>query len=92
MSTLTSLGVAIPDDIRIVGIDDVSFAGLLHPPLTTFRQPCQSIGAAALMVMFTRIADPNLPSRHIMLDFKLVVRQSCGTYLNSANPVAKPSG
>ncbi len=86
MRTLTGLGLRIPDDIRIVGIDDVKFASLLHVPLTTLHQPCQDIGTAALMAMFTRIADPNMPGRHIMLDFKLIVRQSCGSHLKGWAP------
>ena len=38
------------------------------------------------MAMFTRIADPNMPGRHIMLDFKLIVRQSCGSHLKGWAP------
>jgi DNA-binding LacI/PurR family transcriptional regulator len=83
MQTLSSLGVQIPTDVRIVGIDDVKYASLLRVPLTTLHQPCQEIGAEALMAMFERIDHPNMPARHIMLDCKLIVRQSCGASLCS---------
>ena len=44
MHTLLSLGYRFPDDVRIVGIDDVHYASLLPVPLTTLRQPCRDIG------------------------------------------------
>jgi len=81
MHSLDSLGVRIPEDLRIVGIDDVRYASLLRVPLTTIHQPCKYIGASAVQAMKDRIADPNTPSRDIVLGFKLVVRESCGASL-----------
>jgi DNA-binding LacI/PurR family transcriptional regulator len=78
MQTLLSLGCAIPDDVRIVGIDDVPYASLLPVPLTTLRQPCHEIGAAAMAAMLDRVARPDLPPRDIFLHPTLIVRKSCG--------------
>jgi len=78
MHTLISLGQRIPDDIRIVGIDDVKYARLLPVPLTTLHQPCRDIGRVAMAVMLDRIANPDLPSRDVLLGCDLVVRKSCG--------------
>ncbi len=78
MHTLLALGVRIPDDVRMVGIDDVSYAGLLPVPLTTLRQPCREIGAAAVAAMRERVARPDLPPRDILLHGAMVVRESCG--------------
>jgi DNA-binding LacI/PurR family transcriptional regulator len=78
MHTLDELGLHIPQDVRIVGIDDVRYAQLLRVPLTTLRQPCQYIGAAALRTMLERIAQPDMPARDIQFECKLVVRESCG--------------
>ena len=83
MQTLNHLGIAIPADVRIVGIDDVKYASLLHVPLKTLHQPCQDIGVAALKVMLDRIANPSLPAWDVLLDFRLVIRRSCGSRLNS---------
>ena len=80
MQTLLSLGCAIPGDVRIVGIDDVPYASLLPVPLTTLRQPCHEIGAAAMSAMLDRVARPDLPPRDIFLHPTLIVRQSCGTH------------
>jgi GntR family transcriptional regulator, arabinose operon transcriptional repressor len=80
MHTLLSLGRRIPEDIRIVGIDDVKYARLLPVPLTTQHQPCRDIGRIALAVMLDRISYPDLPARDVLLSCKLVVRQSCGAH------------
>jgi DNA-binding LacI/PurR family transcriptional regulator len=78
MHTLLRRGHRIPDDIRLVGIDDVEYAGLLPVPLTTLRQPTKQIGDAALGAMLDRVARPDLPPRDILLQCDLIVRQSCG--------------
>lgn len=70
--------IRIPEDVRIVGIDDVPFASLLPVPLTTVHQPTREIGEAALRAMLDRIHMPHLPPREVLLDGELVVRKSCG--------------
>lgn len=78
MQIFLSRGIRIPEDIRIVGIDDVSYASLLPVPLTTIRQPTREIGEAALRAMLDRIRSPHLPPREVLLDGELIVRKSCG--------------
>ena len=48
MKSLFDLGCRVPQDVRLVGIDDVGYAALLPVPLTTLRQPTREIGDAAL--------------------------------------------
>ena len=79
MHSLRALGRRIPDEIRLVGIDDVDYAGLLPVPLTTLRQPCHEIGVAAMRAMIERVAQPDLPPREILLHGTLVIRESCGS-------------
>ena len=78
MHTLLRRGYQIPNDVRLVGIDDVEYAALLPVPLTTLRQPTKQIGDAALGSMLDRVARPDLPPRDILLQCDLIVRQSCG--------------
>ncbi len=78
MQTLMGLGVRVPQDVRIAGVDDVKYASLLPIPLTTFHQPCAGIGAASMSAMLERVTHPELPTRSILLNGHLVVRQSCG--------------
>jgi LacI family transcriptional regulator len=78
MRTLDLLGYPVPKKIRVVGFDDVRYAELLHPSLTTIHQPCMDIGAIAMQVMLERIENPTFPSRDILAQPTLIVRQSCG--------------
>lgn len=78
MHTLLSLGIRIPQDVRMAGIDDVRYAKLLPVPLTTQHQPCRDIGRVALAVMLDKIANLDLPTRDVLLGCKLIVRRSCG--------------
>jgi GntR family transcriptional regulator, arabinose operon transcriptional repressor len=78
MHSFLKQGVRIPDDVRIVGIDDASYASLLPVPLTTVRQPCHAIGEAALSLMLDRIDRPKIPARDLSFDGELIVRASCG--------------
>jgi GntR family transcriptional regulator, arabinose operon transcriptional repressor len=78
MHLFLARNLRIPEDIRLVGIDDVSYASLLPVPLTSVRQPVREIGEAALRTMLDRIRNPQLPSREVLLDGELVVRRSCG--------------
>jgi DNA-binding LacI/PurR family transcriptional regulator len=75
---LLRLGYAIPGDVRVVGIDDLEYAKLLPVPLTTLRQPTRQLGDAALAAMLDRVARTHLPTRDILLNCDLIVRDSCG--------------
>ncbi len=87
MRTLDVLGYPVPQRIRVVGFDDVRYAELLRPSLTTIHQPCVDIGTIAMQVMLERIENPTFPPRDILAQPTLIVRQSCGaaTTLNSSS-------
>jgi DNA-binding LacI/PurR family transcriptional regulator len=72
MQSLLGVNCRIPEDARIVGIDDVEYASLLPVPLATVHQPCLEIGAAAMAAMLKRVAIPDIPVRDIILDFRLL--------------------
>jgi DNA-binding LacI/PurR family transcriptional regulator len=78
MVRLNELGVEIPGKMKITGIDDAKYASFLHVPLTTVRQPCHDIGAAAIWTMIERIEHPNMAARDVLLACQLIVRRSCG--------------
>jgi DNA-binding LacI/PurR family transcriptional regulator len=78
MRTFAELSMAVPDDVRLVGFDDVKYSSLLPVPLTTIHQPCGDLGTAAVRTMFERLSDPGLPPRDILLNFRLIVRESSG--------------
>jgi DNA-binding LacI/PurR family transcriptional regulator len=79
MRTLDALGFPVPQKIRVAGFDDVRYAELLRPSLTTIHQPCMDIGTIAMQVMLERIENPTFPPRDILAQPTLIVRQSCGS-------------
>lgn len=79
--TIGAQGVRVPQDLRVVGFDDVNYATLLPAPLTTMRLPCDGIGRVAIQTMLQRIEHPDLPARKVLLSAELVVRESCGNRL-----------
>ncbi len=81
LRSLETVGLKVPQDVRVVGFDDAQYATLVSPPLTTIHQPCREIALMTLRTMLERIADPAIPARNISLTPRLVVRESCGAYL-----------
>jgi GntR family transcriptional regulator of arabinose operon len=76
VQSLTTLSYRVPRDLRVAGVDNVKYAGLLPVPLTTIHQPCWEIGSEAIAAMVERLAHPDIPTRDILLDSRLVVRES----------------
>lgn len=81
MQTLLRLGVRVPRDLRVAGFDDAKYATLVAVPLTTIHQPCDEIAALAFDAMLRRLANPLAPPCAFLATPRLVVRESCGTYL-----------
>lgn len=78
MEALKEEGLKIPGDILVAGVNGDPVSGNCEPPLTTFIQPCEEIGASAVELMFARIEAPTLPPREVKLASRLVVRESTG--------------
>lgn len=79
----TEQGKSVPGDYSIVGFDDLSFAEYTHPPLTTIRQPIFEKGKKAAELLINEIEDEEAEHAKINLEPKLVVRESCGTLMQS---------
>lgn len=73
---LTELGRRIPEDISIVGIDDIDLAAFSNPPLTTVRQSFEDTGRRAVKRLVAQIANPALDTASDLLEPTLVVRGS----------------
>ncbi|MED5617665.1 LacI family DNA-binding transcriptional regulator [Ideonella sp. BN130291] len=73
-----SAGFSIPEDISIVGFDDIALAAYSNPPLTTVVQPKHQTGELAAQLLLQRIADPARPLQREILQPSLCVRQSSG--------------
>jgi LacI family transcriptional regulator len=71
-------GIRVPDDIAVVGFDDIFPASLCDPPLTTVHQPIRKLGEVACDRLTERIAEPTLRPKQQVLPTELVLRSSCG--------------
>jgi LacI family transcriptional regulator len=77
MEVAGSLGLSVPDDLSVIGFDNVPEAALTEPPLTTIEQPIQRMGFEAVRMLIALIDQtPSGPSQ-LTLPTSLVVRQSC---------------
>jgi LacI family transcriptional regulator len=76
--TLTGRGIRVPEEVAVVGFDDIFPASLTDPPLTTVHQPMRKIGERGCDRLIERITDPSLRSRIELLPAELVLRSSCG--------------
>lgn len=86
---LQERGVRVPDDIAVVGYDDIVYAEFLQVPLTTVALPKYEMGVRAVETLFDRIeaGEDGQPWRQVMLQPELIVRASCG-----AGPVNEALG
>jgi DNA-binding LacI/PurR family transcriptional regulator len=85
LQAIHELHLAIPKDVAIVGFDEMPWAMSLRPPLTTVAQPAFDVGRTAAELLLSRVREPALPRRQVVLETKLIVRSSCGAEKASEN-------
>ena len=76
-SALRDAGLRIPDEISIVGFDDIPWAKYSDPPLTTIRLPAQELASEACLMLLDLMQGSKLDQKHMVLDTELIVRKSC---------------
>ena len=74
--TLEASGLRCPDDVSVVGFNDMPFVDRLRPPLTSVRVPQREIGTEAANLLLQRLSDGSQTPREILLEPTLVVRGS----------------
>jgi LacI family transcriptional regulator len=74
--TLAARDLSCPEDISIVGFNDMPFIDRLRPPLTSVRVPQREIGTVAADLLLQQLADPSQAAREILLEPSLVIRAS----------------
>lgn len=76
IATLAKLGYSVPDDVKVAGFDDINYATISAPSLTTAHQPCTELADLAFSMLHSRIDDISAPPRATFLTAPLVVRES----------------
>lgn len=77
MEAIHKQGLRIPEDMAIIGFDDLPWAEALDPPLTVVRQPAYEVGRAAAELLLKRLGNPAAPAAWLRLRPKLILRSSC---------------
>lgn len=77
ISTAYQLGLRVPEDLSIIGFDDIPEAAAASPALTTIRQPLQQMGRKAVQMLLAYIQHPDQPPPSLEMPTELVIRSSC---------------
>jgi DNA-binding LacI/PurR family transcriptional regulator len=85
ISALNEAGLKVPQDVSIIGYDDIPEAEFDDPPLTTMRQPMQEVGKAAANLLINLIEDPNAAPQQILFTTELISRSSCTSFKFQVN-------
>mgnify|MGYP001187427210 CR=1 FL=1 len=81
IKAIKSKGLRVPDDISVVGFDDIQFASIYEPALTTISQPMFEIGKKAMELLIKLINKDELEKSQYILEDRLVVRETCKKYI-----------
>ena len=73
-------GVRVPEDLAVVGYPDIQAAPWVQPPLTMVAVPAREAGARAMDTLVRLIAGESIPGGEVVLEVKLVIRESCGIH------------
>jgi LacI family transcriptional regulator len=89
MRAIREAGLRVPDDMAIVGFDDISTSAFVG--LTTLRQPMYEMGKLAVEKLIRRVEEPERPTSHTTFSPRLVVRDSCGSHARGIDYDADPA-
>ena len=73
---LQNAGLNIPQDVSIIGFDNIGFAEYFQPPLCSIDVPCEDLGTRAVDTLLWRIKNPQAAPQHIAVGTKLIIRDS----------------
>jgi LacI family transcriptional regulator len=77
MDAVRNHGLRIPDDVSVIGFDDIPQAAMIRPALTTIRQPLEKMGRVATQMLLDLLIHPEKETDRMELPTELVVRDSC---------------
>jgi LacI family transcriptional regulator len=78
LQAIRGCGLRVPNDIALVGFDDVPLSEFVDPPLTTIRLPAYGLGWGAADLLLRAINHEEIQQRSVLLESELIVRKSCG--------------
>ena len=76
LKTIKDCGLSAPEDIAVVGFDNIEFSYMTNPSLTTISQPMKEMGEQAVRLLLHKIQSPKKKMKSIILDHELIIRES----------------
>ena len=70
------LGPRVPEDVTVIGFDDVEHTTMFHPYITTVAQPCYDLGKQSANMLYAQMTQGKEIPRQMILDHRLIVRES----------------
>ena len=70
------MGLRVPEDLSVIGFDDVDYTTMMHPYISTVSQPCYQLGRKATEMLYGLIAQPDSSPRELVLPHQLMVRET----------------
>ena len=86
LKSLHEHSIRVPDDVSVIGFDDLGFAPFLNPPLTTVRAPTESVGRIATERLF-ELLENQTSNEVVVLPTEIIYRRSCGCQQEAKNPL-----
>ena len=80
MQAAQEAGLRIPQDLALIGFNDIPLAALAQPPLSSVAAPAHALGAEAMKMLAALIAGRRPRQRKVILPVELIVRESCGAH------------
>jgi DNA-binding LacI/PurR family transcriptional regulator len=74
------LKLRVPEDVSVIGFDNIEISSMVDPTITTIEQPDEQIGYQGCELLIEKINNPQIPSKRIFLDTELIVRESTAQY------------
>jgi LacI family transcriptional regulator len=92
LQTLHQRGLRVPDDISLMGFDNMQLSDLVTPRLTTIAHSLPEIGPRTIELLVNRMADPGAPPVRLLLPARLVVRESTAPPATQPSVIPTPAG
>lgn len=89
LQAIQEQGLRVPEDIGVVGFDDLPISSITDPPLTTIRQPIDQLGNQSIQLLIGLLEGEFTAPCQQKLPTQLIIRQSCGSAEARLNPTAE---
>lgn len=93
VTSIKEMGLRVPEDMTVIGFDDVEHTTMLHPYITTVAQPCYELGRESFQLLYAQMAQEKEIPRQIILEHELIIRESSSPpHLTADEPLASLAG